>query len=600
MADQSDNRSGKISRRKVLAAMAGIGLAAALGDVADRQHRPRSIPKVPGAMTDQGLRQRRPNILLIVNDQLRHWQDLPSGLGLSAHEMLLEQGTGLMNFHANTTPCSPSRSNMYFGQHTQHTLMTANVDAPPSFPKLADDLPSLGHLLRAQAYYTAYKGKWHLSHLRADPGLVYGPYPTTENALEPYGFSDYNTDGDPHGSTWTGYRYDGQIASNAVQWLNTKGRAMRGKQSWFLAVNFVNPHDVMYVSTGDAQVASRQQRNMLSPLSTPPTGGVYDKYWDLPLPDSYYQDKLIGKPWATSSYIEMCNWLYGHIDPNDEAAWRAYQSYYFNCVRDVDSHALTVLQALQKLGMDKDTIVIYTSDHGEMAGAHKLRQKGPFMYKENMRLPFIVRHPDVAGGKMTNALGSHMDLVPTILGMAGVDVRALAEKYPYLKGVDISAAISTTGATTERDKKGILFNYGIPLYMDPEFSRKGAKIGKIYNKLNSLFIGFESGQFLPSLENPALFRGIHDGRYKFARYFKPADHHQPRDWQNLRTRNQLELYDTQTDPNEITNLAANPEQHKDLLLDLNQRLNTLISTEVGDDLGRELPGPAFLYQQRKS
>ncbi|MFZ6641975.1 sulfatase-like hydrolase/transferase [Undibacterium sp. TC4M20W] len=600
MADQSDNRSGKISRRKVLAAMAGTGLAAALGDLADRQHRPRSIPKVPGAMTDQGLRQRRPNILLIVNDQLRHWQDLPSGLGLSAHEMLLEQGIGMMNFHANTTPCSPSRSNMYFGQHTQHTLMTANVDAPPSFPKLADDLPSLGHLLRAQAYYTAYKGKWHLSHVRPDPGLVYGPYPTTENALEPYGFSDYNADGDPHGSTWTGYRYDGQIASNAVQWFCTKGRAMRGKQPWFLAVNFVNPHDVMYVSTGDAQVASRQQRNMLSPLSTPPTGGVYDKYWDLPLPDSYYQDKLIGKPWATSSYIEMCNWLYGHIDPNDEAAWCAYQSYYFNCVRDVDSHALTVLQALKKLGMDKDTIVIYTSDHGEMAGAHKLRQKGPFMYKENMRLPFIVRHPDVVGGKMTNALGSHMDLVPTILGMAGVDARAVAEKYPYLKGVDISAAISTTGATTERDKKGILFNYGVPLYIDPEFSRKGAKTGKIYNQLSALLIGFESGQFLPSLENPALFRGIHDGRYKFARYFKPADHHQPRDWENLRARNQLELYDTQTDPNEITNLAASPEQHKELLLDLNQRLNTLISAEVGDDLGRELPGPAFLYQQKKS
>lgn len=594
------NHENNLSRRKVLAAMASVGLGAAIGGAADKHQRPRSVPHVPGAMSAGGLRQRRPNILLIVNDQLRHWQDLPSGLGLSAHEMLLEQGTGMTNFHANTTPCSPSRSNMYFGQHTQHTQMTANVDAPPSFPQLADGLPSLGHLLRAQGYYTAYKGKWHLSHLRADPGLVYGPYPTTENALEPYGFSDYNADGDPHGSTWTGYRYDGQIASNAVQWLGSKGREMRNmrdKQPWFLAVNFVNPHDVMYVSTGDKQLASRQQRNMLSPLSTPPTGGVYDKSWDLSLPDSYYQDQLNGKPWATTSYINMCNWLYGHMDPDDEVAWRAYQSYYFNCVRDVDSHAMTVLQALKNLGMDKDTIVIYTSDHGEMAGAHKLRQKGPFMYKENMRLPFIVRHPDVAGGRMTNALGSHIDLVPTILGMAGVDARATAEKYPYLKGIDISAAITTAGASTERDKKGILFNYGVPLYMDPEFTRKGAKTGKTYSKLSSLFIGFESGQFLPSLDNPALFRGIHDGRYKFARYFKPSDHHQPRDWQNLSTRNQLELYDTQTDPNEITNIAANPEQHKDLLLDLNNRLNTLITAEVGADLGQELPGPAFLYHQ---
>lgn len=592
-----EDHEDRVSRRKILTAMAAVGLTGVVGGLADKKQRPRKIPKVAPAMTAAAMRARRPNILLIVNDQLRHWQDLPSGLGLSAHELLLEQGTGFTRFYANTTPCSPSRSNMYFGQHTQHTLMTANVDAPPSFPELADGLPSLGHLLRAQGYYTAYKGKWHLSHLRADPGLVYGPYPSTAAALEPFGFADYNADGDPHGATWTGYRYDGQIASNAVQWLATKGAGMRGKQPWFLAVNFVNPHDVMYVSTGARQEATRLQANMLSPLSSPPAGGIYDKVWDLPLPDSYYYDDLRDKPWATRSYVDTCNWLYGHIDPKDETAWRTYQSYYFNCVRDVDSHALTVLQALKRLDMDRDTIVIYTADHGEMAGAHGLRQKGPFMYKENMRVPFIVRHPDITGGRTSHALASHIDLVPTILGMAGVDPKARTEHYPYLKGIDVSAAIASPAATTLRDQSGILLNYGVPLYMDPDFTRKGALTGKIYSKLSSLFIGFESGQFLPSLDNPALFRGIYDGRYKFARYFKPSDHHKPQDWQNLSTRNELELYDTQEDPNEITNLAAQAGQHKDLLLALNSKLNKLLDTEVGADLGKELPGPSFVYHQ---
>src|SRR3546814_11560946 len=84
----------------------------------------------------------------------------------------------------------------------------------------------------------------------------------------------------------------------------------------------------------------------------------------------------------TTLFRSFCNACYGHIDPNDEARWRRYQSYYFNCIRDVDRHALTVLRTLESLQLDGDTIVIYVADHGEMAGAHRLRQKGPHMYKE--------------------------------------------------------------------------------------------------------------------------------------------------------------------------------------------------------------------------
>jgi arylsulfatase len=306
------------------------------------------------------------------------------------------------------------------------------------------------------------------------------------------------------------------------------------------------------------------------------------------------------KPWAAQSYVDVCNWLYGKIDPQDEAAWRAYQSYYFNCIRDVDSHALTVLQALKKQGMEGETIVVFTADHGEMAGAHRLRQKGPFMYKENMRVPFIVRHPDLAGGTQSTALASHIDLVPTLLGMAGVTPQAAATAYPFLKGVDLSAAIASPQGRTRRDDSGILFNYGVPLYMDPEFTRKGALTGKSFTRLSSLLIGLETGQFFPSLENPALFRGVHDGRYKFARYFAPADHHQPRDFATLLARNQLELYDTASDPDEIVNLATQPEQHKDLLLRLNAKVNQLIQDEVGSDAGAELPGPPFLYHRKQT
>src|SRR3546814_9447447 len=122
-----------------------------------------------------------------------------------------------------------------------------------------------------------------------------------------------------------------------------KGRGQQ--QPWFLAVNFVNPHDVVFADDVDhSQSRSRLDRDFLSPVSPPPTDALYAKSWDLPMPKSYYLDTLAGKPWAQTSYVDFCNACYGHIDPNDEARWRRYQSYYFNCIRDVDRHALTVLR----------------------------------------------------------------------------------------------------------------------------------------------------------------------------------------------------------------------------------------------------------------
>ena len=378
---------GGWKRRNFLLGMGAVGVAGIAGGAADRQHRPRTVPVVPTALSAGALAARRPNVLLLVSDQERGWPDLPAGLGLAAHEVLLEKGMGFTQYHANTTPCSPSRSTMYFGQHTQQTRMTANLEAPPTFPELADGIASLGHLLRAQGYYTAYKGKWHMSHFERDPGLVYTTYPNTADGLEPYGFSDYNADGDQHGSTWTGYKFDGEIASNAVRWLATKGRGMQGKKPWCLAVNFVNPHDIMYFSSGEKQEASRLDRNLLSPLAPPPAGGPYDHTWDLALPASFRADDLSTKPWAQRSYVDFCNMVYGHLDPEDTAAWHAYQSYYFNCIRDVDGHALTVLRALDELGMARDTIVVYTADHGEMAGAHRRARRARICTRRTCACP---------------------------------------------------------------------------------------------------------------------------------------------------------------------------------------------------------------------
>ncbi len=533
----------------------------------------------------------RPNILLIVTDQQRAHQDLPDAVPLPGHERLLKRGVSLGNFHVNTTPCSPSRSVLFTGQHTQHTQMTANLGLPP-FRELSPAIPTLGHMLREQGYQTAYKGKWHLSHIEQSSNLTYGVVQPTTDALQSFGFADFNLNGDPHGSLMSGFIYDKVTASDTVGWLQ---RHRDDEQPWFLAVNFVNPHDIMFYSSGVRQERSRLRRNFLGPISPGPKTGLYEQHWDLPLPKSFYHEDLALKPWAQRADVALCNHIYGHLDPRDEEAWQGLQSYYLNCIRDVDQSIEQVLLALEHTGLADNTIVILTADHGEMAGAHQLRQKGPHMYKENTRVNFIVRHPDVVQGTRTEALGSTIDIVPTVLELAGVTPAVQAERYPQLAGVSLAESLGGASLRSARDQRGHLFNYGVVMYLDPEFTEAMMRDNDQVTPWAMIKTSLQQMQPGPSLENRALFRGIHDGRYKFARYFAAADHHRPDDLATLRARNDLELYDTHADPDELNNLANQPEQHRVLIEQLNARLNALVEREVGADDGREHPGPGFLY-----
>ena len=104
------------------------------------------------------------NILFILTDQERFLrpEELPVGYSLPAHERLMKQGTMFLNHRINSCVCTPSRSVIYTGQHIQQTRMFDDTNFP-WISSLSTDIRTVGGMLQEAGYYTAYKGKWHLT-----------------------------------------------------------------------------------------------------------------------------------------------------------------------------------------------------------------------------------------------------------------------------------------------------------------------------------------------------------------------------------------------------------------------------------------------------
>jgi arylsulfatase A-like enzyme len=516
---------------------------------------------------------KQPNILYICVDELHALADLPKGLPLPTYEHFRSEARDFDWYHVHQAPCAPSRSVMYTGQYVQHTGVYTNPPGEnavlmPGGPKpieLPTTMPTVGKMLREQGYYTAFKGKWHLSPLnqRARQAAK-GRSPDYAKALEPYGFSDYNFDGEHTGLTWGGFIQDKAIAADAAGLLYNFANGHTEGKPWFMAVNLINPHDIMWFDA-EADAKGTEHSGFFGVLKDEPHTAFFEKDWNFPLPKSFYEDDLSTKP-----AVQRMSTGRGKLHDRDEATWKRYQNYYFNCIRDVDRHIKIVLDALDQYGLADNTVVFLTADHGDRAGAHGMLGKGSDVYKETIGVPMLVRHPDVKKVGRTQALFGEVDLAPTFLALAGVDDGARADRYPFLKGVDLTPVFADGKARTERDKRGILFDYMTPGRLPPD--------GK------------------PPENSPRiLIRGVFDGRHKFARYFKVTEHNEPKDWASLLAHNDLELYDVKADPDEITNLAHKPEDHKDLILALNEKTNALVEKEVGKDDGSIYPGPTEWY-----
>ena len=578
-----------VGRREVLktmgvaAAAAAVGSAGSSGPAAAAEVRPRAEPPRP--------KDGPYNILFLLTDQERSFRpgELPADLRLPAHERLARKGVVFENHQINSCVCTPSRSVLYTGRHIQHTRMFDNTNFP-WISSMSTDLPTVGDMLREAGYYTAYKGKWHLTKEFETVNELGTPTKIFTKEMDDYGFSDYFGVGDIIAHEQGGYLHDGVISAMAVNWLRGRGMELSAQgKPWFLAVNLVNPHDIMFIDT-DRPGQPVQARDILGHIRPEPAAPLYAKRWAFDLPATYSQRlDAPGRPAAHADYLKSHDALVGHI-PNEDWRWRRRHNYYLNCLRDVDRNILSVLDELEALGLASRTIIMLTSDHGDLDGAHRLHSKGATAYREQNNVPLIVVHPAHPGGKRCRAVTSHLDIAPTLVSLTNADADKKAAITKTLSGKALSqllAAPEKAGPAAIRD--GALFCYNMFAYIDGDFLQRAVGMLRQPNGKGALKNAVEAGAMRPDLTKRGAIRSVFDGRYKLVRYFSPREHNRPDSMETLVRLNDIELFDVQTDALERDNLALDRKKHGGLLEAMNAKLNALIDREVGEDVGQMLP-----------
>ncbi len=209
----------------------------------------------------------------------------------------------------------------------------------------------------------------------------------------------------------TGVHFDPVIADDAAHWLRHNATGL--DQPWFLTVALVNPHDVMWFPIDQPGVPARRPsrparagpgaagrpRSGWTATCCPPTPRTTPRSSTRCPPTSATTSSP--SPRATGSGGGTSSTASGApSSPTTPTPWRRQLDYYVRLHELADRSLGTVLEALEDAGAWDDTIVVFTSDHGDMCGSHGLRSKGPFVYDEIMKVPAVVRAPGLtaAGG----------------------------------------------------------------------------------------------------------------------------------------------------------------------------------------------------------
>ncbi len=520
------------------------------------------------------------NILFIICDQEQNRLLPAAGYETPARDELRRRGVVFRHHYTAAAMCSPSRAAFLTGLPPQRNGVFDQMEYPYE-PALNPAIPTMGSVLKQLGYTTAYFGKFEMSRefLADKPTVNYS------TALQPYGFDYFSANGDVASSSNSGYKNDSLTAGQVAQWLRQNGVAKNAKP-FFLVASFVNPHDIMYA---DANLPGElvQKSPVQHELTNPPNNSIYQKQWEFRLPRSLTEPlDAPGMPAALSEYQKGWADALGHIPPDRPDMWTKFYNYYLNLIRDNDTQMQEIVDVLNEQNLWKNTVVIFISDHGEMAGSHGgLRGKGPFAYDENSNVVMTVVHPDYPSGT-SDVVTSHLDLLPTLIAMGGASEGQRKDLAKDLPGHDITPALAPESrANPTAVREGALFNYVGPLTVDAGFCTTCVSGGSgvvAKSKINL-------ADLKPHLHKRGFLAFTFDGRYKFARYYAPDHFNTPTTLDDLFANNDVQLFDLKEDPDEMNNMAMDRKKNKALLERMNKLLNTLMTGEVGINNGAFLP-----------
>lgn len=381
----------------------------------------------------------RPNILLISTDQQR-WDAL--GASGNPHirtphlDRLAADGARFTNCYVQSSVCAPSRASLMTSRYLHnHGLWANGVDINPDEQLFTRSLADAG-------YDCGLVGKFHLGaaqHGRVEPRIDDG-FRVFRWAHDPYVRSEAN-----HYHAWLDEHFPGVldeavarggnraidtlpaeqhysrwIGEETIEYL-TSGRD--GDKPFCFVVNFFDPHHGFgsppeYRATYDAE-------SLPSPVTS-----------DLSTKPAVYTDASI------SSYAGNDR---GFVDHTPEEI-QDIIAHYYAMVTLVDDEVGRILAALEEQGLAESTIVIFTSDHGEMLGDHQMLLKGPMMFDCSLKVPLLVRWPQqIPAGTVREELVEWIDLAPTLLAAAGV------APLPRQQGRDLAPLWGDGAGWADRD-----------------------------------------------------------------------------------------------------------------------------------------------------
>jgi len=395
----------------------------------------------------------RPNILLIITDQQQAGMLSCAGnkyVKTPALDSLAATGTRFERAYAANPVCVPSRVSMMTGQMPSFFGMRSNDEARNQAPE-ASLKRAMGWAFRNAGYETVYGGKTHW--LRGMTPKSIGFTPLTGNQRE-------------------------GLADACVEFL----KARRDKP-FLLVASFINPHDICYMAIDDYTKSqgkpvmypgSNVERQRLAEALKMPDGVSREEFFQRlcpPVPANFDVPPLEPEC-ITEQYLKARMFRYHARHDWSAEQWRRHRWAYCRLTEMVDAHIGRVLDALRSAGLEENTVVVFTSDHGDLDAAHRLEHKS-ILYEEAARVPLIVSRKGVTKpGRVDDEhlVSVGLDLIPTLCDYAGIDpppglrgrsVRALAEGREVPAWRDDVVAESQAGRMLRTDRfKYVVYESG--------------------------------------------------------------------------------------------------------------------------------------------